>query len=136
MFLSRDGAHLLLTACEILSSAIVVFVAYILIMKNRTVSSGFSARSVGTATPSGRIGERSNHEQFEQVKRTALLQQKVAALESEVTALRNERGMVLPRDTGALHRQDNTGLPVQLSEADMQVQRKQEEDRIFFANRP
>jgi hypothetical protein len=103
-----------------------------IVMKHQMVSSEFSARNAGTATPSGRRGERSTDEQLEQVKRTALLQQKITALESDVTTLRNERERVLSRDTLALHRQDDTGLPGQLSEADMQDQRKQEEERIFL----
>jgi hypothetical protein len=97
-------------------------------MKYRTAP---SARKVGAAIPPGRIGERSAHEQFEPVEKAALLQQKVAALQSDVTALRNEREMVLPRGTTVPHGLDDTGPLTQATEAEMHAQRKREEERIF-----
>jgi hypothetical protein len=96
-------------------------------MKHRTVASDASARNVDTTRVPGQIGEQTH----EQVGWTALLQQRITALESDVIALKNESDMMLPHGTANLHHQGDTGRSAQLSEAEMQTQRKQEEDRIF-----
>jgi len=104
-------------------SVSVVFVVYI--VTRRTAASDSSTQDVGTSIQSGQTSEHSTAE------RIALLQQKVAALKSDVTMLRDEKEMAPPRGAAATHRQDDTSVSAQLNEAEMQAQRKLEEDRIF-----
>jgi hypothetical protein len=130
---SRSGAtsssspfrSVLLLLCVV--AAVVVYV----VMKHRAAASDVSARRTPTAAPPERTAG-SERERPEQVERTMLLQRRVATLESDVTALQDEREAAQSRDASALHRQAGTRGSIPPGDPEMLAQQKREEQRMFL----